>query len=116
MSITDLLDPIPLGIAAGLFLGNPIGIMTVSWLAVKLGIASLPRDVNWSMLFGASILCGIGFTMSLFIGSLAFEHSGIDQTTHDRLGILTGSLFAAMIGYIYLRLTLPRRQAKTAAD
>jgi len=108
MSVMRLLDPIPLGIALGLFLGNPIGIMFMSWLAVRLGLAKIPEDMNWSMLFGASILCGIGFTMSLFIGGLAFEQSGVDHSVDDRLGILTGSLLAAIIGYFTLRRFLSK--------
>ena len=113
MSYQDLLNPIPLGIALGLYLGNPIGIMSISWLTVRLGIAELPKGVSWPMLFGTSILCGIGFTMSLFIGGLAFEHTGASQTAGDRLGIITGSALAAVTGFFVLRRILLRHHKKS---
>ncbi len=73
LSITDILHPVPLGIVIGLFLGKQIGVLALCWLAVRLRIASPPEGVSWWQLYGASLLCGIGFTMSLFIASLAFE-------------------------------------------
>lgn len=112
MSIDRLLDPIPLGIAAGLLLGNPVGIMSMSWIAVRVGIASLPQGVTWPMMFGVSIICGIGFTMSLFIGGLAFQHTGVDHTINDRIGILIGSILAATIGFFTLRSILDRSAPK----
>lgn len=101
---------IPLGIALGLLLGKPIGIFGLSWLAVKCKLAPKPH-ISWSQLFGASLLCGIGFTMSLFIGSLAFQETGQDNSAVDRLGILIGSLFSGIVGYFYLAKTLPKEKA-----
>ena len=107
MSIGTLFEPIPLGIALGLFLGKQIGVFGFAKAAVRLGFAKLPGDVSWRGIYGASILCGIGFTMSLFISTLAFtgdmESYGIDA----RLGILTGSFLSAIIGYLVLRYALP---------
>jgi len=100
-----LFAPVPLGIAAGLFLGNQIGVFGISWLTIKLGIAELPKRVSWVQLYGVSVLCGIGFTMSLFISSLAFEQSSSDLVLNDRLGILLGSALSAVIGYFILRFT-----------
>ncbi len=107
-TVDRLFDSIPLGIAAGLFLGNQIGIMLFCWLTIALGIARLPKDVTWLQLYGTAIICGIGFTMSLFIGSLAFEHTQVDYTIDDRLGILTGSLLSAVAGYLVLRFSLTK--------
>jgi len=106
-----MLDPVPLGIAAGLVLGKPVGVLGVTWLAVRLRMATLPAGLNWRVLLGVSLLCGIGFTMSLFIGSLAFEEGGADYSAYVRLGIIAGSLVAAVSGYFVLRATLPRRAA-----
>ncbi len=99
----SLLHPVPLGIAAGLFFGNQIGVFGFSWLTIKLGLAELPQGVNWMQLYGVAILCGIGFTMSLFVGSLAFEQGGLDYVVDDRLGILLGSLVSGAVGYTLLR-------------
>lgn len=83
--------------------------MLFSYLAVKLRIASLPENINWKQLYGASLLCGVGFTMSLFIGSLAFEQGGTEATLmNDRLGILAGSTLSAVVGYFYLNKVLPK--------
>lgn len=103
MSLNTLLDPIPLGIAAGLFLGKQIGVFGTSWLAIRAGLAQRPPGVSWLQLYGVSILCGVGFTMSLFISSLAFEHTGVDNVNLARLGILAGSFLAAILGYLVLR-------------
>ncbi len=109
VGIADLLHSVPLGIAAGLFLGKQLGIFVLCFLAIKLGIARLPDGAGWGGLYGVSILCGVGFTMSLFIGSLAFENTIIEQSMvfDERLGIILGSLLSGIVGYIVLRLTLP---------
>lgn len=104
-----ILKSVPLGIALGLFLGNQLGIMVVSWLAVKFGIARLPAGVGWAEMYGVALLCGIGFTMSLFISSLAFEQGGPDFAVDDRLGILVGSVLSAVSGYLWLRWRLSSR-------
>ena len=108
-AIASLTTGIPLGIALGLFFGKQIGIFGFCWIAVKLKIAPSPT-ISWSQLYGVSILCGIGFTMSLFIGSLAFEQTGADYLAVDRLGILMGSFASAVVGFIYLKITLPNRE------
>ncbi|MGZ0785777.1 Na+/H+ antiporter NhaA [Pseudomonas saponiphila] len=90
---------VPMGIAIGLLLGKTIGVFGLSWLAVKTGLTALPAGANWGQILGVAILCGIGFTMSLFVGSLAFEPGSSDYAGMDRMGILTGSLLAALIGY-----------------
>lgn len=106
LSPSALLEPVPLGIALGLFLGKQIGVFSAAWLAVKVGIASLPIGIDWRQIYGLAALCGIGFTMSLFIGSLAFEGSGgPDYAVDDRLGILTGSLLSAILGAAILSRT-----------
>ncbi len=107
ISVDSFLHPVPLGIATGLFFGNQIGVFGFSWLAIKLGISKLPQDVNWIQLYGVALLCGIGFTMSLFVGSLAFEQGGPDYAVDDRLGILLGSLMSGVLGYLILRFHQP---------
>jgi len=104
LGIESLFHTVPLGIAAGLFVGNQLGVFGFSWLAIKSGVASLPEGANWLQLYGVSLLCGIGFTMSLFISSLAFEQGGPDFAVDDRLGILTGSILSGILGYAVLRL------------
>ncbi|MNG91649.1 Na(+)/H(+) antiporter NhaA [compost metagenome] len=88
-----------MGIAVGLLLGKTVGVFGLTWLAVKLGMAALPSGANWGQVLGVAILCGIGFTMSLFVGSLAFVPGSSEYAGMDRMGILTGSILAALIGY-----------------
>ncbi|MEE4732341.1 Na+/H+ antiporter NhaA [Pseudomonas alliivorans] len=90
---------VPLGIAGGLLLGKAAGVFGLTWLAVRMRLASLPKEANWGHVLGVSILCGIGFTMSLFVGSLAFEPGVSGYAGEDRMGILTGSILSAIIGY-----------------
>jgi Na+:H+ antiporter, NhaA family len=105
-----------MGIVLGLFVGKPLGVFTISWLSVRLGIAQLPPGVNFRQIFAVSILCGIGFTMSMFIASLAFEHGGMDYGSYSRLGILVGSTLAAVVGYVALRLSLPKGIANQSTE
>lgn len=107
LSIADLFENIPLGIAAGLFIGKQLGIVGFVWVAVRLGVAHLPKDVTWVQIYGAALLAGIGFTMSLFVGTLAFidpEHAAA-----VRLGVLSGSLLSALAGFALLRWIAPAR-------
>jgi NhaA family Na+:H+ antiporter len=104
LSVRDALHPVPLGIAAGLFFGKQIGILVLCWLAVRSRFASLPEGVGWWHLHGMALLCGIGFTMSLFIASLAFEQGGTAYLGLERLGILIGTLVSGLFGYIVLRV------------
>jgi NhaA family Na+:H+ antiporter len=105
MTLDSLLSGIPLAIAVGLFFGKQIGVFGFAWVSIKLGLARIPAGVNWGQLYGASILCGVGFTMSLFIGSLAFEESGLGYSRPDRLGIIVGSLAAGIFGFVVLKLS-----------
>ena len=97
----DFYDTVTLGIALGLFAGKQIGVFLFSWTAIKLGLGKLPDGVGWRELYGVSVISGIGFTMSLFIGSLAFECSGgvCFDVADERIGILIGSLLSGVVGY-----------------
>jgi Na+:H+ antiporter, NhaA family len=106
----SLVNEVSLGIIAGLFIGKQIGIFFFSWLAVKMNIASLPSKVNWRHIYGAGILAGIGFTMSLFITNLAFTSE--ELTNIAKVGILVASLLSGVIGYIVLRFTHEKRISK----
>jgi len=109
MQLSDLTHPIPLGITAGLFLGKQLGVMLVSVPLVAAGLARLPSGTRWPAFYGAAILTGIGFTMSLFIGSLAFKEEFVAQLPVDeRVGILLGSALSAISGYLILRFALRR--------
>jgi len=103
-----MLHDVPVGVALGLFLGKPVGIFGLCGLAVALGYASLPKGMSMATLFGVSALCGIGFTMSLFVGSLAFEETGVNLLFDERLGIIVGSLASGLMGYLVLNKYLPR--------
>lgn len=106
----SVLHPVPLGIATGLFVGKQLGVFGACWLAIRFGLAKLPAGVGWRDLYGAALLCGVGFTMSLFIATLAFEGGGgSEYLGMDRLGILTGSLLSGVAGYLWLRASLRRR-------
>ncbi len=107
MGMEQILGPVPVGIALGLVLGKQIGVFGLCWLGIKLGIAKLPENVTWAQLYGIAILCGVGFTMSMFIGSLAFEDANSPYLYQDRIGILGGSFISALLGYFWLRKVLP---------
>jgi NhaA family Na+:H+ antiporter len=111
MSIADLTHPITLGVVFGLLLGKPVGILLFVGLAVGLRLVQLPNRVSWTQIIGVACACGIGFTMSLFIAGLAFEHGGGENFAGDRLGILLGSILSAMLAYLILNLSLPRAAA-----
>ena len=107
MTLDALAGPIPLGVALGLFLGKQIGVFAFSWAAIRAGWAELPRYASWRQLYGVSLLCGIGFTMSLFIGLLAFpDDASLQDAT--KLGVLLGSLLSAAAGALLLRASTPR--------
>jgi NhaA family Na+:H+ antiporter len=100
-----LSSPVTWGVIVGLVVGKPIGITLFAWLAVRAGIAILPGAISWRHIVGVAFLGGIGFTISLFIAELAFEPGSIANTA--RIGILTGSLIAGSVGYLWLNATLP---------
>ncbi|CAK8717111.1 sodium/proton antiporter, NhaA family [Candidatus Electrothrix aarhusensis] len=114
IGLEQLLHPVPAGIALGLFLGKQLGVFGLSFLAVKFKIAQLPSGINFKNLYGVSILCGIGFTMSLFVGGLAFHKDGMHVAFDERLGIILGSLISGVVGYLVLRLTIKQPAAEKA--
>jgi len=103
LSPMSLLEPIPLGIAAGLVIGKALGVFGTSWVMIRAGAASPPAGASTRQLFGVCVLCGIGFTMSLFIGALAFEGMHISYEAQLKLGVLAGSLIAGLAGTLILR-------------
>jgi Na+/H+ antiporter NhaA len=88
--------------ALGLFIGKQLGVFSFCWIGIKLHFAELPKDLSWASLYGTGALCGIGFTMSLFIASLAFEETGVNLLFDERLGIILGSLASGILGYSIL--------------
>ena len=109
VTLSSLLDPVPIGIAAGLVFGKQIGIFGFAYIGNKLGIAKMPEGTTWLSIYGVSALCGIGFTMSLFISSLAYENEGVKYIEESRIGILLGSVIAATMGYLILSYALKRK-------
>ena len=106
VGIDYILHDVSLGIISGLFIGKQIGIFLFCVIGIKLGFTKLPEGMSWLTLYGTAILCGVGFTMSLFIGSLAFEESGVNLLLDERLGIVIGSLFSGVAGYLILNKSL----------
>jgi NhaA family Na+:H+ antiporter len=109
VTVENFTHDVPMGIAVGLLLGKMLGVFGLTWLAVKIGIAALPQGANWGQVLGVAILCGIGFTMSLFVGSLAFVPGASEYAGMDRMGILTGSILAAVIGYAVTAMASRKR-------
>ena len=114
LSFGDFLSPIPLGIAAGLFFGNQIGIFGLTWAGVRFGLCRLPKGVTWLHVYGASALAGVGFTMSLFIGTLAFDDPANQSAV--RIGVLSGSLLSGLVGYVTLRWLTGRAHATLSRE
>lgn len=109
-SMKTIFESIPIGIAIGLFFGKQIGIFVSSWFAIKLNVAHMPREATWADMYGIAILCGIGFTMSLFIGTLAFSNfPELKYQAYVRIGVLTGSLISGVVGYCVLYLLARNR-------
>jgi Na+:H+ antiporter, NhaA family len=104
LSVMSLLQPVPLGILLGLFVGKQVGVMIFSYVAVRIGFAQMPDNCSWLSLYGVSILTGIGFTMSLFVGNLAFVEN-IQYIDGVKIGVLAGSLLSTIFGYFILLLT-----------
>jgi NhaA family Na+:H+ antiporter len=111
MSLQTLVQPVTLGVASGLFIGKQLGVFGASWAAVRLGLGRLPAGTGWLEIYGVAILCGIGFTISLFIGALAFDESAAEAAA--KLGVLAGSLLSGLGGWAVLALAA-RRRAKMA--
>ena len=104
LSLLSLLQPVPLGILLGLFVGKQVGVMVFSFFAVKFGVAQMPNNSNWLSLYGVSVLTGIGFTMSLFVGNLAFAEN-TQYIDGVKIGVLAGSLLSTLFGYFILLLS-----------
>jgi Na+:H+ antiporter, NhaA family len=107
LSISSLMAPVPLGILCGLFFGKQIGVLLFSYASIKLNLAEAPNNSNWISLYGVSVLTGIGFTMSLFVGNLAF----VENTQYMdgvKIGVLTGSLLSTVFGYLLLLISLKK--------
>ncbi len=111
LGLDEVLHTVPVGIATGLLFGKSLGIFGCCVLAAWLGFVKLPRDMTFKALFGTAALCGVGFTMSLFIGSLAFEETGINQLFDERLGIIAGSLISGALGFFILRRCYPKEES-----
>jgi NhaA family Na+:H+ antiporter len=105
LTLQSFTHTVPMGIAAGLLLGKAIGVFGFTWLMIKTGVAKLPEGANWGQVLGIAVLCGIGFTMSLFVGSLAFIPEVSAYAGMDRIGVLTGSILAAIIGSLIFYLS-----------
>ncbi len=112
--LDELFHSVPLGIAAGLFIGKQVGVMVMCWIIFKLGISTMPRGMDYKQIYGAALLCGVGFTMSLFIGGLAF--AGDTSLFDERLGIIMGSIVSGIAGYIMLKLSLKDSVSGTSVD
>jgi NhaA family Na+:H+ antiporter len=109
LDLASLSRPVPLGVALGLVLGKPAGVLAFGGILLALGGARLPEATTWRSFVGVALLCGIGFTMSLFLASLAFEASRENLVLASRIGILAGTAVAALAGYAVLRFTRPAR-------
>ena len=108
ISVNTILSPVPLGIICGLFFGKQIGVFLFSFLSIKLKLAEMPSNSNWIKLYGVGVLTGIGFTMSLFIGNLAF----VDYSTNlggVKIGVLIGSSVSALVGYFVLLIVTQKK-------
>jgi NhaA family Na+:H+ antiporter len=103
-----MLGTVSSGIVLGLLVGKQAGVFGMTALTIGLGIAKKPEGSSWAMLYGIALICGVGFTMSLFIGSLAFEHGGFSQAAALRIGVITGSLVSGFCGWLVLYLSLPK--------
>ena len=113
----QILHPVPLGIALALFIGKQAGVFGFCWFSIKLKLTNLPKGISWSSLYGIAALCGVGFTMSMFIGSLAFEETSVNLLFDDKLGIIIGSLASGLMGYAILYFSLgPNLTTTTNSD
>jgi len=106
VGIEQVMHSVPVGIALGLFVGKQVGVFGFCYLAIRMGLTALPKGMTFTSLYGTAALCGIGFTMSLFVGSLAFEETGVNLMFDERLGIILGSLASGVVGYLVIRASL----------
>jgi NhaA family Na+:H+ antiporter len=110
VSSDDVYGTVSTGIVMGLFFGKQVGVFAMTALVIGLGLARKPEGSSWAMLYGVALLCGVGFTMSLFIGGLAFEHGGFSQGAALRIGVISGSLASGFCGWLVLHLSLPKAE------
>jgi NhaA family Na+:H+ antiporter len=113
IGLHSFMDPVQLGVSAGLFIGKQIGVFGVLFLMIRFGLARMPAGANWIQLYGVSVMCGIGFTMSLFIGGLAWQHADFDASV--RLGVIAGSVLSAAAGFLILGFGAVAKPAEGAA-
>jgi NhaA family Na+:H+ antiporter len=106
LKMSDVMAPVPLGIVLGLVLGKPVGIIAVALIARAAGIARFPEGMDFKAMIGLGMLCGVGFTMSLFISNLAFASIGGEFGEASVLGVLCASVISALVGWVWLRFTL----------
>jgi len=111
VSSDAVLGTVSVGILLGLFVGKQVGVFGMTALVIGLGVAKKPEGASWAMLYGIALICGVGFTMSLFIGGLAFEHGGFSQGAALRIGVIAGSVVSGFCGWLVLHLSLPKSQA-----
>jgi NhaA family Na+:H+ antiporter len=109
VQLAIFVQPVTLGVALGLFVGKQVGVFGGAWLAITLGLAQRPANATWLHLYGVALLCGIGFTMSLFIGALALTSDGAQQAI--KIGVLLGSIVSAVAGWLVLRFAPPKYRA-----
>lgn len=114
IGLHSFVEPVTLGISAGLFVGKQIGVFGTLYLMIRWGLARMPEGANYMQLYGVALLCGIGFTMSLFIGGLAWEHATFDAPV--RLGVITGSILSAVIGFLVLSFAAGAKQKEQPAS
>ena len=109
VTLDTMLQPVPLGILCGLFFGKQIGVFLFSYISVKLKLAEMPSNSNWIKVYGVGILTGIGFTMSLFVGNLAF-YDYTNNLDGVKIGVLSGSLLSALVGYFVLLIVTDKKR------
>ena len=108
LSFNSLLQPVPLGILLGLFVGKQLGVFVFSYASIKLGLAKLPNNSNWISFYAVGVLTGIGFTMSLFVGNLAFVNN-MEYMDGVKIGVLSGSLLSTIVGYFLLLISSKKK-------
>ena len=108
LTVSSLLEPVPLGILLGLFVGKQLGVFIFSYVSIKFGLASLPNNSNWLSFYAVGILTGIGFTMSLFVGNLAFVNN-MDYMDGVKIGVLSGSLLSTIVGFVLLLISSKKK-------
>lgn len=114
MGLESLTEPVTLGIILGLFVGKQVGVFGMLYLTIRVGWAQMPTNANWAQLYGVAALAGIGFTMSLFIGGLAFQHAGFEAPI--RMGVLVGSIVSGVVGFVVIRIASKKQVADADAE